>query len=180
MFTDPERNVLEFGFTPGQKVADFGSGAGHYAVALSKSLGESGAVYAIDLSEDMLVKLKSEALKSGRGNIEVVHGDIEKPHGTKLRDGAVDGVIFSNILFQLGDKLGAVREAVRILRPGGKVCVVEWADLSFLADTLKASDRKPTSETEAKELFITLGLNFERKFEAGEHHYGLIFKKPLQ
>lgn len=180
MFSDPQKNVLEFGFIPGNKVADLGSGAGHYANALSTLLGETGRVYAVDLDESLLVKLKKDALADGRGNIDVIWGDVEKPHGTKLRDGCVDGAVFSNILFQLSDKRGAIAEALRVVRPGGRVCVVEWSDLSFLKDALKRQNKAPVAQAAAKELFVSAGASFERAFEAGESHYGLIFKKPLQ
>lgn len=180
MFSDPQKNVLEFGFIPGNKVADLGSGAGHYAVALSKSLGQTGRVYAVDIDAEMLTRLKREAIKEGIHNIEVIIGNIEKKNGTKLRDGVADGAVFSNILFQLGDKQTAVAEAKRIIRPGGKVCVVEWADLSFLENSLKRSSREAVSQAGARDLFAAAGFTFERAFEAGEHHYGLIFKKPLQ
>ena len=168
MFTDPAKNVAEFGFIPGQKVADFGSGSGHYSTALSKFLGPSGCVYAIDLNKDMLVKLKNEAFKDGRGNIEIIWGDVEKPNGTKLKDVLVDGVVLSNTLFQFQDVTGAVNEAKRILKAGGRVGLVEWRG------------KGPIQEAEAKNLFASSGLTFERSFDAGESHYGLIFKKPLQ
>src|SRR4051812_35695798 len=124
MFTDPEKNVMEFGFIPGQKVADLGSGAGHYANALSQTLGPTGRVYAIDLNADLLARLKNNAIKEGRGNIEIIWGDIEKPHGAKLKDSAVDGAVLSNILFQLDDKKGAIEEAKRVVKPGGRIAVV--------------------------------------------------------
>src|SRR5680860_874980 len=101
MFTSPEKNVLEFGFFPGQIVADFGSGSGHYSLALSKAVGPSGQVYAIDLRVDALAMLQSLAEKEGRSNVEVLVGDIDNQNGTGLKDNTVNGVVFSNILFQL-------------------------------------------------------------------------------
>lgn len=171
---------MEFGFIPGQKVVDLGSGAGHYASALSRVLGPSGRVYAVDIDDTMLVRLKNEATKAGLQNIDVIWGDIEKESGTKLRDNLADGAVFSNILFQLGDRQGAVREAKRVVKPGGKICVVEWADLTFLKGVLKEHERSPVSEDEAKKVFQSEGLVFERAFDAGEHHYGHIYKKAIQ
>lgn len=168
MFTDPAKNVSEFGFIPGQKVADFGSGSGHYAHALSKLLGPTGRVYAIDLDKEMLVKLKNDAFKEGRENIEIIWSDIEQVSGSKLKEALVDGVVFSNLLSLLKDTVGAVNEAKRILKANGKVGLVEWRD------------KGPIKEAEAKNLFLGTGFTFERAFDAGESHYGLIFKKPLQ
>lgn len=178
MFTDPVQNVLEFGFLPGQSVADLGSGAGHYAMAISKAVGEKGLVYAIDLQQDLLIRIMKEAEEDGRSNIRIIRGDIQKPKGTVLGDSVVDGAVFSNILFQLEDKAGALGEAFRILKPGGKVGVVEWSDLSFLAGVKGDGQKKVINEEEAKELFSKSGFAFERSFDAGEHHYGLVFKKP--
>ncbi|MBX4195392.1 methyltransferase domain-containing protein [Candidatus Parcubacteria bacterium] len=180
MFSDPEKNVLEFGFIPGQKVVDLGSGAGHYAAALSRLLGPSGRVYAVDIDKDMLVKIKNDSAREGRDNIEVIWGDIEKVSGTKLRDNVADGAVFSNILFQLDDKAGAVAEAKRVIKPGGRICVVEWADLSFLKNTLSSQKKEPVTEPASRELFASAGVTFERSFDAGESHYGAIFRKPLQ
>jgi ubiquinone/menaquinone biosynthesis C-methylase UbiE len=180
MFSDPQKNALEFGFLSGQKVVDLGSGAGHYAAALSRLLGPTGRVYAVDIDEKMLVKLKNDSAKAGVQNIDVIWGDIEKPHGTKLRDGAVDGAVFSNILFQLSDLPGAIAEAKRVVKAGGKVCLVEWADLTFLKGVLKEHERTPVSDAQARQIFEGAGLVFERSFDAGEHHYGHIYKLPIQ
>ncbi|MHB1330397.1 MAG: class I SAM-dependent methyltransferase [Minisyncoccota bacterium] len=184
MFSDPKKNVLEFGFIPGQKVVDFGSGAGHYSAALSHALGSTGRVIAVDLDKGILVKLKNDAIKAGRENILIIDGDVEKVNGTKLRDGFADGAVFSNILYQLEDIKGAIAEAKRVVRSGGKVCIVEWADFSLLQDKLSnkksTSSKKPVDLNKARELFEEAGFVFERSFNAGEHHYGAIFKLPLQ
>lgn len=177
MFSDVEKNVLEFGFIAGQAVADFGSGAGHYALAMSKALGQKGRVYAIDLKEDILVRLAHEAELQDADNIRIVLGDISKPKGTLLKDECVDAVVFTNILFQLESKESSILEAVRILKSGGSVCVVEWSDLSLLPKSKTEGHEKATTREEIKDLFMSFELNFEREFEAGDIHYGLIFKK---
>lgn len=177
MFSDVEKNVLEFGLIPGQAVADFGSGAGHYALAMSKVLGQKGRVYAIDLKEDILVRLSREAEVQDTDNIRVVLGDISKPKGTQLKDECVDAVVFTNILFQLESKEPSILEAVRILKPGGIICVVEWSDLSLLPKSKTLGHEQATTKEEIKDLFMSFSLSFEREFEAGDIHYGLIFKK---
>lgn len=180
MFSDPKKNVLEFGFIPGQKVVDLGSGAGHYSTALSEALGENGRVIAVDLDKGLLVKLKNDLAKTGKENILIINGDIEEQNGTKLRDGLADGAVFSNILYQLEDIKGAVTEAKRVVRAGGKICVVEWSDFSILTNKKSTDRKKPVDLNKAREIFEEAGLVFERSFDAGEHHYGAIFKLPLQ
>ncbi|MFH1472840.1 MAG: methyltransferase domain-containing protein [bacterium] len=163
MFTSPEKNVLEFGFLPGQTVADFGSGSGHYSLALSKAVGPTGQIYAIDLRVDALTMLKGLVEKEGRNNLEVLVGDIDNQNGSGLKTEIVDGVVLSNILFQLGNVEQAVTEAKRVTKPGGKICLVEW------------SSKFP--EARAKQLFEKAGLTFIKKFDAGDSHYGFVFKK---
>ncbi len=165
MFSDPLKNTFEFGFIPGETVADFGSGAGHYSYALSSTVGPSGKVIAIDIQKEMLVRLKNEAEKDGRTNIETIWGDVEKLNGTHIRDEATAGAVLSNILSMVEDKDTTIREAKRIVRPGGKICIVEW------------SNKIPKEKM--KEMFESESLKFERTFDAGSHHYSMIFKKPI-
>lgn len=162
MFSDPKKNVEEFGFIPGQTVVDLGSGAGHYALALSKILGLNGHIYCVDIKPEVLVKLKNQSEKEGSSNLEVICGDVSKPSGTKLRDDLADGVILSNVLSLISEKAAAILETKRIIKSGGKVCVVEWAD-RIKQDSLK-------------DMFIKAGFSFERTFDAGDNHYGLIFR----
>lgn len=175
MFSDPKKNVEEFGFLPGQSVADLGSGAGHYAFRLSDVLGPTGAVYAIDVKKDSLVSIKNQAVKEGRTNLEVIWGDIEKLGGTKLRDSVVDGAVFSNILFQLKDKNTAIKEAKRILKPKGRLAVVEWSDLSYLSGVNHEGNSITVSQEDLVKMMEENGFKFEKSFPAGEHHYGLMF-----
>jgi len=163
MFVNPEKIVHEFGFLPGQKVADFGAGSGHYSLALSRLLGSEGRVFAIDLQREILVRLKKLVAEAGRENVDTIIGDVEIPRGTTLGDGVVDGVVLSNIFFQLADPKGAVEEAKRVIKPNGKICIVEWSD--------------KFNEEKMKELFAKAGLIFERRFEAGDRHYAMIFRK---
>ena len=178
MFTDPIQNVVEFGFLPGQLIADLGSGAGHYTFAISKAVGENGRVYSVDYHEEALNRIASEAEQDGRKNIRVILGDIEKPEGTSLKDSCVDGVVFSNILFQLNKKESALIEAFRILKPGGSLGIVEWSDLSFLTNVKTETKIKLVSEKESRQICEKAGFVFVKTFEAGDHHYGLIYKKP--
>lgn len=161
MFADPHKISFEFGFLPGQKVADFGSGTGHYSMALSRLLGPEGRVYAVDLSKNALTRLKKIAEDAGRDNIDVIEGDIDEPKGSGLKTSSVDGVVLSNIFFQLEKPIEALKEAQRVVKPGGRICAVEWRD--------------KFSEAELIKLAQSLHLSIHRQFDAGESHYGIIF-----
>ncbi|MBA3732837.1 class I SAM-dependent methyltransferase [Patescibacteria group bacterium] len=174
MFSDPVKNVEQCGIQVGQEIADFGSGSGHYSIAAARALMATGRVYAIDAQKDLLTKLKNTAAKDGLYNIEVIWGDIEKENGTKLKSASADIVFLCNVLFQVEDKKGTINEAKRVLKPAGKVLVVDWTD-SFggLGPIPEHVMKKET----VKDLFLHHGFHLDREIFAGSHHYGFIFKK---
>ena len=122
----------------------------------------------------MLEVVRSKARTFGLNNIEAVRADLEKPEGSHLKAASADIVIISNILFQVEDKKALGAEALRILKPGGRILTVEWSeDKSYFGPPLK----NRINRKEAEEIFLKAGLRFEKEFSAGDHHYGLIFSK---
>jgi ubiquinone/menaquinone biosynthesis C-methylase UbiE len=134
----------------------------------------TGKVYAVDVQKDLLTKVKNTAAKEGIHNIEIIWSDIEKPNGTKLRDSSADLVLLCNTLFQLEDKHNIINEIRRILKPGGRVLVVDWLG-SFGGIGPKPDQVVPANIV--KEKFSEARFHLDREFSAGAHHYGLIFKK---
>lgn len=158
-------------------VADFGCGSGHYSIEAAKKVGKAGKVYAIDIQEEMLGFVRSQTKSLGLSNIETIWTDLETPNSTRLRDGSVDLVIISNVLFQAEDKNQIIQEAFRILKPGGKVAVIEWDTKSEDAKFGPPLDARINPE-KARALFEGIGYVLEKEFNPGNHHYGFIFKKP--
>ncbi|MDB5237378.1 MAG: type 11 methyltransferase [Parcubacteria group bacterium] len=174
-FSDPKTNVLQLGLRDGMRIADLGSGSGHYALAAAAAVGNDGRVYAVDIHEDMLQHVKDAAHTKGLRNIETVWGNIEKAGGTKLRDHSLDAVLLSNTLFQIEQKPHLLKEILRILKPGGKLLVIDWAG------AYGGMGPKPghvVSEHAAEELFITGGFHKQKDFRAGPHHYAIVFTAP--
>ncbi len=173
-FADPIENLKNLNIMDGWKVADLGTGSGFYALGLSKRVGESGKVYAVDVQKDLLAKLATKAKDERIGNIEIVWADIDVVGGTKLADGSLDAVVISNVLFQSENKNNLILEALRIIKSGGETLVIDWADsyggLGPRPEAIfKASDAEP--------LFTKNGFGLVKSFDAGEHHWGLLFKK---
>src|SRR3989344_9329532 len=98
-FTDPEKIVAELHLREGMSVADFGAGTGHHAIEAGKRVGEKGRVYAIEVQKDLLSNIKTAAKEAKLANIEVIWGDIETPHGTKIADNSIDAVAITNVFF---------------------------------------------------------------------------------
>jgi len=175
-FANPERNVERIGIENSMHVADFGAGSGAYTFAMAQRMGNGGLVYAIDVQRDLLRRIKNEAESRGLKNVRIVWGDVENAGGSKLTDGSIDVVIISNILFQLEDKGGAMREAWRVLRNGGKLAVIEWSE-SYGGMGPHKND--VVRKDEALEFAQREGFTPIQEFNAGAHHYGLTFRKPL-
>lgn len=182
-FAHPERNVAALGIKPGMSVADFGSGSGAYVLAIADALRGLGHIYAIDIQRDLLLRTKNEAMSYGYKNAEVVWGDVERPGGSKLAEESIDLVLISNLLFQLTDKFSALREARRILKPNGRMAIIDWTDSpppptgrqNFAR--IGPGPKYVVGEEKAEELAREAGFEFVHEFSAGAHHYGLIFKK---
>ncbi len=172
-FADPAQNIQHFGFLPEMKVADLGSGTGVYSLLLARRL-ETGKVYAVEVQKGLLEKLATEAEHHQLDNLEVIWGDAEKLGGTKLKDGSLDGVLISNLLFQAKAGYTIALEAARILKPGGLLVVIDWSG-SFSG--LGPHPDDIITPEQAEKIFSEAGFKKINQFPAGPHHWGLRFKK---
>jgi len=173
MFTNPEQNILHLGLKEGMRVADFGAGSGFHSIAVSKRVGPSGKVYAVEVQKDLVKKLESEIKHLGISNIECIWGDIERLGGTKIADGNMDVVIISNVLFQVEDKLGIIDESRRILRKGGEILLIDWNE-SY--DGIGPKPKNIVSEDMSRSLFEKRGFKYIENISTTDHHYGIIFR----
>lgn len=174
MFSDPKKNLEQFDIAPGMKVADFGSGAGHYTFFLGRAVGPSGRVFALDVQKDLLVTLKREAEKAHLFNIEIIWSDFDGSGGTKLQNAVVERGIIANVLFQINHKENFVREVARVMRPDGKLLVIDWLD-SF--GGIGPEPKSVFEKEKCRALFGQAGFTMEKEISAGMHHYGFVFKK---
>lgn len=174
MFADPENNIKQFKLGEGMIVADLGSGSGFYTLAAARAVGGNGKVYAVDVQKELLSRVKNDAIKEHLSNVEVIWGNIEKIGGTKLSEQSVDAVIVSNTLFQLQDKKTFAEEVRRILKPEGKILVIDWSE-SF--GGLGPDPMHIVSADSVKNLFEQAGFTTEESIPAGANHYGIIFRK---
>lgn len=173
-FVVPAAVATHFHIRKGDTIADFGAGSGYFVPELSKRAGPNGRVYACEIQRPLVEKLGDLVMSESLHNVHPLWCDLEETDGIKIESQSVDIGVLVNTLFALEDKSQAVTEMARTLRSGAKLCVVDWTEsfggLGPTPDLVVAVD-------DAKNVFEANGFVLESEYPAGDHHYGLLFRK---
>ena len=146
---------------PGETVLDLGSGGGIDVLLSAKRVGPRGKAYGLDMTDEMLALARENQRRAGATNVEFLKGSIE---AIPLPDNSVD-VIISNCVINLSaDKDAVLREAFRVLKPGGRLAV---SDVVVRGDV-------PADVRRSMELWVgcIAGALEERQYEQKLHAAG--------
>jgi arsenite methyltransferase len=121
---------------PGEIVLDLGSGGGIDVLLSARRVGPTGKAYGLDMTDDMLALARENQRKAGIENVEFLKGEIER---IPLPDNSVDVVISNCVINLSADKAQVLREAFRVLRPGGRFAVSDVVTRGKVAPEIRQS-----------------------------------------
>jgi len=124
----PDLVVTTLALSPGDQIADLGSGGGYFTYRFAEAVGIEGQVYAIDVDPSLLSYIEGQAEKRKLPQIKTVHAPED---GLGIPDGSVDMIFLSNVYHHLPDQTEYFRRAGSALRTGGRLVVVEFRGNSF-------------------------------------------------
>jgi ubiquinone/menaquinone biosynthesis C-methylase UbiE len=119
----PESLLRRLGLRTGDTLADIGCGPGFFTIPAAEIVGEDGVILAADIQGEMLSAVRSRAAEHSLTNVHVVKtSDKEIP----IPAGSCDLVLMAFVLNEVGQRSSFLHRAARLLKPGGRLAVLEW------------------------------------------------------
>jgi ubiquinone/menaquinone biosynthesis C-methylase UbiE len=167
---NPEAVLEGLGLSPGQVVADVGSGEGFFTLPAARMVGSRGIVYAVDTSVERLTRLHETAEEEGLENIRVRAVSAEE---FLVCEACVDLIFFGICLHDFSDQGAALRNAMTELKPGGMLANLDWKKEETIrgGDLLGPPVEIRFSEEEAAAMIREAGFTIESVEPSGEYFY---------
>lgn len=165
----------KIGLEEGMNVGDLGCGnLAYYAFGSGKLVGKKGMVYAVDILKSVLNAVDNRIKQEGYDNIKTVWSNLELVGATKIPATSLDVVFIHNVLFQAGDHSGLLKETARLLKPSGKLMIIDWKKTGAPFGPPVADRPEPEA---VKNLASSTGFKLIEEFEAGPYHWGMMFTR---
>ncbi len=180
----PEEVMDALGIVPGSAVADIGCGEGYFVVRLARRVGPTGAVYAVDVDESALKKVRQRAEHEKLGQVRVIQSVPNDPSlPGPARDAGLEAVLIVNAYHEMKEYDSMLRAVYAALKAGGRLAIID-AIGDDAASRARLQDEHESSEKMVREDAARAGFRFRSKeagFERPEssrrHWFFLIFEK---
>jgi ubiquinone/menaquinone biosynthesis C-methylase UbiE len=172
---DPYRALKHAGLKTDMYYADLGAGTlGHFVFPAAEIVGPQGRVYGVDILKEVIDALQGKARMISMPNVFPVWGDMERLGGVRIESGTMDLVSFIGVSEHLIKSPLALKEAYRLLKPYGRLLVIDWSPGKGSV-VVKNQDRIDPEQVKYKVLEHSFRL--VDVFEAGLQHWGLVFER---
>ncbi len=163
----PDEVITRIGIVPGMIIADIGAGTGTFALPFANAVGKGGRVIAVDIQREMLEILSRKIAAPGApGNVVLLEG--EALH-TSIEGGRCDLVFMGNIWHELDDVAGVLGEAKRVLRPRGRLAILDWRKDLLPPPGPPSAHR--VSIDDARNALVQHGWSVTQAENLGKNHY---------
>ncbi len=172
---NPFKVLERAGVQPGWWVADLGCGSiGHFVFPTAQMVGGEGRVYAVDIQKTVLKNIERIAKQEQAWNVQTVWSDIDVLNATRIPARSLDLTLVADNLYLSQNRAGLMAEAFRLTKHGGRLLIIEWKKEKTL---LGPPVERRMSEEEARVAADHPELRFVEAFDAGDHHYGLLYER---
>lgn len=168
---DPDRLFDRLRLLPGETVVDVGAGSGYFAVAAARRVAPAGKVYAVDVSEELVEFLGERRRREALPALIPVRSSRTS---IPLPDSVADLVLLANVLHDVPES--TVAEAVRTLKPTGRLANVDWRKVEGTPGGPPLQVRLSPGEAETR--LGRHGLVVSERFRFGPWHYGFTMTRP--
>lgn len=159
------------------RVADLGCGTmAFFTIEAARRVGNKGEVYAVDVQKQVLAAVNQLTKTQGLYNVATVWSNVEIVGATNIPHESLDACFLVTTLYQVDDRAGAVKEASRLLKPGGKLLIIDWRTSN--APVAPQAERIINLEF-LKNDIVQAGLIVVSDFQPTSFHFGMTVEKPL-
>jgi len=123
LWLPPAQVIGALAVRPGDTIADVGAGTGYFTLPLAAAAGPQGKVYAVDAQAEMLAHLEQKLGAGAASNVELIHAEADT---MGLPDACSSLVFLANVWHEFADRAAVLREARRVLRPDGRIAILDW------------------------------------------------------
>jgi ubiquinone/menaquinone biosynthesis C-methylase UbiE len=167
----PKETLLTLGLTDNLSFADIGCGIGYFTIPAAAMIQTGQKVYAIDPAADMIAEATKRAREAGIDNIQFIQSD---PMDFKIPLESIDFALLANVFHEIPEKEVFVRQTWDILKPGGKLALIEWNNQLL---EMGPPENHRISQEDTDRYMLNAGFERIKALDIGEMFFGRVYLK---